>query len=109
MPLIDMPLEKLKTYMGCSPKPDDFEAYWDKALADLADECAGKHLKGQEIFFFTNDDAYILVEKRIREKLVNQFGFTDEEIAPLFKDAIEIENIYLPKGFYYNIVKQTNS
>jgi hypothetical protein len=54
-----------------------------KALADLADECAGKHLKGQEIFFFTNDDAYILVEKRIREKLVNQFGFTDEEM-PVF-------------------------
>lgn len=27
-------------------------------------------------------------------------GFTDEEIAPLFKDAIEIENIYLPKSFY---------
>jgi O-acetyl-ADP-ribose deacetylase (regulator of RNase III) len=36
-------------------------------------------------------------------------GFTDEEIAPLFKDAIEIENIYLPKSFYYVIVKQTNS
>ncbi len=27
-------------------------------------------------------------------------GFTNEEIAPLFKDAIEIENIYLPKSFY---------
>jgi O-acetyl-ADP-ribose deacetylase (regulator of RNase III) len=36
-------------------------------------------------------------------------GFRDEEIAPLFKDAIEIENIYLPKSFYYVIVKQTNS
>ena len=36
-------------------------------------------------------------------------GFTDEEMAPLFKDAIEIENIYLPKSFYYVIVKQTNS
>jgi hypothetical protein len=36
-------------------------------------------------------------------------GFTDEEIAPLFEDAIEIENIYLPKSFYYVIVKQTNS
>ncbi len=35
-------------------------------------------------------------------------GFTDEEIAPLFKDAIEIENIYLPKSFYYVIVKLTN-
>ena len=32
-------------------------------------------------------------------------GFTDEEIAPLFKDAIEIENIYLPKSFYYILVK----
>ncbi len=27
-------------------------------------------------------------------------GFRDEEIAPLFKDAIEIENIYLPKSIY---------
>ena len=27
-------------------------------------------------------------------------GFKDEEMAPLFKDAIEIENIYLPKSFY---------
>lgn len=35
-------------------------------------------------------------------------GFTDEEIAPLFKDAIEIENIYLPKSFYYVIIKLTN-
>mgnify|MGYP007130648620 CR=1 FL=1 len=32
-------------------------------------------------------------------------GFKDEEIAPLFKDAIEIENIYLPKSFYYVLVK----
>ena len=32
-------------------------------------------------------------------------GFTDEEIAPLFKEAIEIENIYLPKSFYYILVK----
>lgn len=26
-------------------------------------------------------------------------GFTDEEIAPLFKDAIDIENVILPKVF----------
>ena len=35
-------------------------------------------------------------------------GFRDEEIAPLFKDAIEIENIYLPKSFYNILVKQTD-
>ena len=32
-------------------------------------------------------------------------GFSDEEMAPLFKDAIEIENIYLPKNFYDILVK----
>ena len=35
-------------------------------------------------------------------------GFRDEEIAPLFKNAIEIENIYLPKSFYNILVKQTD-
>ena len=35
-------------------------------------------------------------------------GFRDEEMAPLFKDAIEIENIYLPKSFYNILVKQTD-
>lgn len=32
-------------------------------------------------------------------------GFRDEEIAHLFKDAIEIENVYLPKSFYNILVK----
>jgi hypothetical protein len=32
-------------------------------------------------------------------------GFNDKEIAPLFKDAIEFENIYLPESFYYNIIR----
>ena len=26
-------------------------------------------------------------------------GFTDEEIAPLFKDAQSLENVWLPKSF----------
>lgn len=35
MPIIDMPLEELKVYQGRNPKPDDFDAYWDKALAEM--------------------------------------------------------------------------
>ncbi|CAM3944699.1 alpha/beta fold hydrolase [Cohnella lubricantis] len=35
MPLIDMPLEKLRSYHGISPKPEDFDAYWDRALAEM--------------------------------------------------------------------------
>jgi cephalosporin-C deacetylase len=35
MPLVDMPLEQLKTYEGRNPHPDDFDAYWDKAIAEM--------------------------------------------------------------------------
>ncbi len=35
MPLVDMPLEQLETYTGITPRPADFDAYWDNALAEL--------------------------------------------------------------------------
>jgi len=36
MPLtFDFPLEKLQTYMGINPRPVDFDAYWDAALAEM--------------------------------------------------------------------------
>ncbi|WP_168122344.1 alpha/beta fold hydrolase [Paenibacillus sp. HB172176] len=35
MPLVDMPLALLKSYEGRSPRPDDFEAYWDTALKEM--------------------------------------------------------------------------
>lgn len=35
MPVIDLPLVELETYAGRNPKPDDFDAYWQRALAEL--------------------------------------------------------------------------
>jgi len=35
MPLIDMPLEELHRYNGRNPRPDDFDAYWERALAEM--------------------------------------------------------------------------
>ena len=35
MPLIDMPLSQLREYTGRNPKPADFDAYWDAALAEM--------------------------------------------------------------------------
>lgn len=35
MPLIDMPLEQLRTYNGRNPRPSDFDGYWNRALAEL--------------------------------------------------------------------------
>lgn len=35
MPLLDMPLDKLKAYQGRNPRPADHDAYWARALAEL--------------------------------------------------------------------------
>ena len=35
MPLIDLPFEQLKTYPGLNPKPADFDAFWDRSLAEM--------------------------------------------------------------------------
>lgn len=35
MPLVDMPLEKLKVYGGKNPRPADFDRYWSKAIAAM--------------------------------------------------------------------------
>ncbi len=35
MPAIDKPIEELKQYLGCSPKPQDFEGFWDRGLAEV--------------------------------------------------------------------------
>ncbi|MBL9208481.1 MAG: alpha/beta fold hydrolase [Opitutaceae bacterium] len=36
MPLIDKPLSELRVYQGRNPRPEDFDAYWDAALRELA-------------------------------------------------------------------------
>jgi cephalosporin-C deacetylase len=35
MPALDKPLHDLREYYGISPRPGDFDAYWEKALAEL--------------------------------------------------------------------------
>ncbi|MBT3292475.1 MAG: acetylxylan esterase, partial [Victivallales bacterium] len=36
MPLLfDMPFEKLTSYQGTNPKPENFEGFWDEALAEM--------------------------------------------------------------------------
>lgn len=35
MPAFDLSLPELERYQGTNPRPDDFDAYWDAALAEL--------------------------------------------------------------------------
>src|SRR3990172_6870518 len=35
MPLIDMPLEQLRSYTGRNPRPEDHTTYWNRALTEM--------------------------------------------------------------------------
>ncbi|NLU42348.1 MAG: acetylxylan esterase [Firmicutes bacterium] len=35
MPIVDMPLEQLKSYEGRNPCPEDIDEYWDRALDEM--------------------------------------------------------------------------
>lgn len=35
MPLVDMALEQLQSYAGRNPRPADFDAFWDRSLAEM--------------------------------------------------------------------------
>lgn len=35
MPAIDMSLERLKVYNGVNPRPDDFDEFWDRSIAEM--------------------------------------------------------------------------
>jgi len=35
MPVLDLPLKKLKTYRGMNPRPKDLDVYWAKALREM--------------------------------------------------------------------------
>jgi len=35
MPIVDMPLNELKKYQGRSPRPQDFDKFWDESIAEM--------------------------------------------------------------------------
>jgi cephalosporin-C deacetylase len=35
MPVFEMPLEQLRNYQGVNPRPEDFDEYWQRALAEF--------------------------------------------------------------------------
>jgi cephalosporin-C deacetylase len=35
MPILDMPLAELERYAGRNPRPDDFDAYWERGLLEM--------------------------------------------------------------------------
>ena len=80
MPVLDMPLEALKKYKGINPKPDDFDAYWEKALGELSSIDPELQLlpadfssEGAECYdmYFTGAHGARLHAKHLRPKAIN--------------------------------------
>jgi cephalosporin-C deacetylase len=44
MPVVDLPLPELERYPGRNPRPLDFDAYWERALAELGEVKANVEL-----------------------------------------------------------------
>lgn len=64
-----------------------------QTLTSLSNIANNKYLKNAEIFLFTTDDAYIQVEKSVRDKLEKDYGFTNDELPA-----------FIPVDSYRNLV-----
>lgn len=62
MPVVDMPIEELRSYNGANPRPNDFEEYWDRALKEMnavepnisitkSTEFSAPHVKCMDLYF----------------------------------------------------------
>lgn len=60
MPLTDLPLTELQQFTGRNPRPADFDAYWDEALAELDATPPTSVLKPVEGFSSRHAEAFDL-------------------------------------------------
>ncbi|MBR2860901.1 MAG: hypothetical protein IKB86_03595 [Clostridia bacterium] len=61
-------------------------------LTRLSDSVNNEYLKKSEIYLFTNDDAYLQIEKNTRDKLIADLGFSEEE-QPVFIPVKNYRNL----------------
>lgn len=86
---------------------DKFGAIWGQGVGMQGQSYAIPTMHGGTDVIAPYVDEFIKYAKDHPEKkfLVTPIGcgiagFTEAEIAPLFKDAVDVENIYLPEKFY---------
>lgn len=71
---------------------DESDACNLHTLTDLTDAYNSTYLKKTEIYLFTNSDAYVQIEKIIRDKLEHELHFTEEE-QPVFVPVQRYRNM----------------
>ena len=85
---------------------DGHESVNLQTLVHLADSANTVYLKNSEIYLFTNEDAYVQLEKVIVAKL-KENGFTDEQLpvfVPVQSDRNVISNLLVDVPLYEPLV-----
>lgn len=81
MPMLDMPLNELEEYCGITPKPQDFEKYWEKAVREMCAVIPDVEMKPAEFqaagaecydMYFTGVNGARIYVKHIRPKGVKE-------------------------------------
>ena len=90
MPVVDMPLEKLKKYTGTNPIPEDFDAFWDERMKEVENHRLNYSIDSSEINGFKSCSYYDLWFEGINGEKV----YVTAQIS--INDIIEIET---EKGF----------
>ena len=60
MPVIDMPLEKLKKYTGTNPMPKDFDVFWDERMGEVNNHSLKYEIKESEVQGYDSCNYYEL-------------------------------------------------
>ena len=77
-----------------------------QTLVNLSNKYNCRYLKKSEIYFFTNDDAYVQVEKSVRNNLLNS-GFKKENLPtfiPVYHYSNLISNLLVDVPLYETLV-----
>lgn len=70
MPIIDMPLERLREYKGTNPIPKDFDYFWDNRMEEVYNHNLEYEITFSEINGFTESNYYNLWFKGINGEKV---------------------------------------
>ena len=82
---------------------DEDESANLRALTDLCDENNTRYLKKAEIFFVTDSDAYIEIERKIYDRFVSDFKFKTGKEGGGKKEIDEVPT-FIPIKSYRNLI-----
>ena len=91
MPLsFDMPFEELQRYQGTNPRPDDYDAFWDRSLTEM--QSIDPEIELVEAY----DDICVRCVRRVRDEKGSVWG--EEHSCSSSRDPNIVKNVARMNG-----------